>query len=93
MGHLSKNDWENLARNLQEALSKEMKENELLRNEIADLNDQIENRTQQLCNLKGETFDNIAGIRNKQAIICYLENRLYEEMAKNRRIQDDEIPF
>ena len=93
MGHLKKVDWENLAKNLQEALSREMKENEMLRNDIADLNDQIERRNQKLCDLRSETFDSIAGIRNKEAIICYLENRLYEEMAKNRRIQDDEIPF
>jgi hypothetical protein len=93
MGHLNKLDWEKLARNLQEALSKEMKENERLGKEIEGLNERLERAGRVIDRVQAEGLDHFSGVTNKQAVICYLENRLYEEMAKNRRIQEDEIPF
>jgi len=93
MGHLKKVDWENLAKNLQEALSKEMKEVERLEGLIADLNEEIASYRQACEHYEGESTSSYVQNKNKNAIICYLENRLYEEMAKNRRIQDGELPF
>lgn len=93
MGHLKKVDWQSLAKNLQEALSKEMKEVERLERAIADLNEEISSYRQACDHYEGESISSYTQNKNKNAIICYLENRLYEEMAKNRRIQDDELPF
>lgn len=85
MGHVKKVDWEKLAKDLQEALSKEMKEVERLEEEIARLNDKLE-----------DSFDSamgsIRGRVNDCAVIRYLENRLFEEIQKNRG-RDEEIPF
>jgi hypothetical protein len=85
MGHLKKVDWESLAKNLQEALAREMKEVERLESEIARLNNIVED-------YNGESLTAYSDNKNKNAIICYLENRLYEEMKKNRDRHED-IPF
>lgn len=91
MGRLNKTDWEGLAKNLQEALAREMKENERLEAEIADLNDQIESYIESLGRARAESLDHRSGAGDKDAIIRYLEKKLYDEMAKNRRL--DDIPF
>lgn len=85
MGHVKKVDWEKLARDLQEALSKEMKEVERLEEEIARLNDRLEDSFD-------NTMDSIRGRVNNCAVIRYLENRLFEEIQKNRG-RDEELPF
>lgn len=85
MGHLNKVDWEKLCHQLQEALSKEMKEVERLEKEIASLNDRLENSFD-------NTMDSIRGRVNDCAVIRYLENRLFEEIHKNQKTRE-EIPF
>jgi uncharacterized protein (UPF0335 family) len=85
MGHVKKVDWETLAKDLQEALSKEMKEVERLEEEIARLNDRLEDSFD-------NTMDSIRGRVNNCAVIRYLENRLFEEIQKNRG-RDEELPF
>lgn len=78
-------DWEKLCNQLQEALSKEMKEVERLEDEISKLNDKLEN-------LSDSGFDYIRDRLGKDAVIRYLEDRLYQEMKKNEQ-RDEEIPF
>lgn len=78
-------DWEKLSKQLQEALAKEMKEVERLEDEISKLNDQIED-------LSDSGFNSIRDRFGKDAVIRYLEDRLYEEMKKNE-YRDEEIPF
>ena len=85
MGHVKKVDWEKLAKDLQEALSKEMKEVERLEEEIARLNDKLEDSFD-------SAMDSIRGRVNNCAVIRYLENRLFEEIQKNRG-RDEELPF
>lgn len=78
-------DWEKLAKQLQEALAKEMKEVERLEGEIERLNNQLED-------LSDSGFNSIRDRMGKDAVIRYLEDRLYEEMKKNEQ-RDEEIPF
>lgn len=89
MGHLKKVDWESLAKNLQEALSKEMKENELKEKYIESLNNRIEHLQEQISD---DAFSSIRGRSENCAVIRYLENRLFEEIKKNRD-RDEELPF
>ena len=81
----NKVNWEQLAKQLQEALSKEMKENERLKDDIAKLNNELEVYADDGMTLYMER-------KNKNAIICYLERRLFEEMKKNQE-RNEEIPF
>lgn len=89
MGYMKKGtpqiDWEKLCKQLQEALAREMKENERLKGEIANLNNELEVYADDGMTLYMER-------KNKNAIICYLERRLYEEMRKNQE-RNEEIPF
>lgn len=78
-------DWEKLAKQLQEALAREMKENERLKDDIAKLNNELEVYADDGISLYVER-------KNKNAIICYLERRLFEEMKKNEQ-RNEEIPF
>lgn len=90
---MKKIDWEKLAKQLQEALSKEMKEVERLEKEIAGLNCDMEELRGELSNAPFDnTLEHYADIRNKNAVICYLERRLFEEMRKNQQ-GNEEIPF
>jgi len=82
---MKKVNWEELAKNLQEALAKEMKENEILASEIERLNNELEDRSD-------NGFNQFLDRRKQDAIIAYLENRLYQEMFKNQKA-DEEIPF
>ncbi len=82
---MKKIDWEKLAKQLQEALAKEMKEVERLEGEIERLNNQLED-------LSDSGFNSIRDRMGKDAVIRYLEDRLYEEMKKNEQ-RDEEIPF
>lgn len=82
---MKKIDWEKLAKQLQEALAKEMKEVERLEGEIEKLNNQLED-------LSDSGFNSIRDRMGKDAVIRYLEDRLYEEMKKNEQ-RDEEIPF
>ena len=82
---MKKIDWEKLAKQLQEALAKEMKEVERLEDEIEKLNNQLED-------LSDSGFNSIRDRMGKDAVIRYLEDRLYEEMKKNEQ-RDEEIPF
>jgi TRAP-type C4-dicarboxylate transport system substrate-binding protein len=82
---MKKVDWEKLAKQLQEALAKEMKEVERLENEIQKLNNELEVYADDGITLYVER-------KNKNAIICYLERRLFEEMKKNEQ-RNEEIPF
>lgn len=91
MGRLNKTDWEKLAKDLQAALASEMKENERLEQEIAELNDELESYVESLSRARAESLDHRSGVTDKDAIIRYLERKLYDEMAKNRRF--DDIPF
>jgi hypothetical protein len=91
MGRLNKTDWEGLAKNLQEALAREMKENERLGQEIEELNDELESYVESLSRARAESLDHRSGAGDKDAIIRYLEKKLADEMAKNRRF--DDIPF
>jgi arginine deiminase len=85
MGHLKKVDWEALAKNLQEALAREMKEVEYLEQAIAALNEQNE-----VLRMKfSDSYIKPFGSENC-AVIRYLENRLIEEIKKNERA---ELPF
>lgn len=87
---ITKIDWESLAKNLQEALSKEMKENERLK-------DDIQRQNEELSNFADGTYDLVKQGRQTSSIIDYLEKRLYEEMKKNEKMTDDrrheELPF
>lgn len=78
-------DWEKLCKQLQEALAKEMKEVERLEDEISKLNDQLED-------LSDSGFNSIRERLKKDAVIRYLEDRLYEEIKKNE-YREEEIPF
>jgi hypothetical protein len=78
-------NWEKLAMQLQEALAKEMKEVERLEGEIETLNNELEAYADDGITLYVER-------KNKNAIICYLERRLFEEMKKNEDSKS-EIPF
>lgn len=78
-------DWEKLSKQLQEALAREMKENERLKDDIAKLNNELEAYADDGITLYMER-------KNKNAIICYLERRLFEEMKKNEQ-RNEEIPF
>lgn len=89
MGHLKKVDWENLAKNLQEALSKEMKDNEFKGKYIEALNNRIEHLEEQLSD---DVLGSVRGRSDNCAVIRYLENRLFEEIQKNRA-RDEELPF
>lgn len=82
---MKKIDWEKLAKQLQEALAKEMKEVERLEGEIERLNNQLED-------LSDSGFNSIRDRMGKDAVIRYLEDRLYEEMKKNED-RNEEIPF
>lgn len=82
---MKKIDWEKLAKQLQEALAKEMKEVERLEDEISKLNDKLED-------LSDSGFNSIRDRLGKDAVIRYLEDRLYEEMKKNED-RNEEIPF
>lgn len=82
---MKKIDWEKLAKQLQEALAKEMKEVERLEGEIEKLNNQLED-------LSDSGFNSIRDRMGKDAVIRYLEDRLYEEMKKKEQ-RDEEIPF
>ena len=82
---MKKIDWEKLAKQLQEALAKEMKEVERLEDEISNLNDKLED-------LSDSGFNSIRDRLGKDAVIRYLEDRLYEEMKKNED-RNEEIPF
>lgn len=82
---MKKIDWEKLAKQLQEALAREMKENERLKDDIAKLNNELESYADDGITLYMER-------KNKNAIICYLERRLFEEMKKNEQ-RNEEIPF
>lgn len=85
---MKKIDWEKLAKQLQEALAKEMKENERLKSDIEVLNNELEQyvddgitaMTQRLC---------------KDQVIAYLERRLFEEIKTNEMLRESksEIPF
>lgn len=82
---MSKVNWEKLAKQLQEALAKEMKEVERLEGQIRELNNELEVYADDGVTLYIER-------KNKNAIICYLERRLFEEMKKNEDSKS-EIPF
>lgn len=90
MGYMKKVDWEKLAMQLQEALSKEMKEVERLEKEIVGLNCDMEELRNEVP--FGNTLENYASVINKDAVICYLERRLFEEMRKNQQSYQ-EPPF
>lgn len=90
-------DWEKLCHQLQEALSKEMKEVERLEMEICDLNNDIERYKRIVDDYNGESLSMYSDGKNKNAIICYLERRLFEEMKKNDQLieekRHEELPF
>lgn len=87
---ITKIDWETLAKQLQEALSKEMKEVERLENEIKRQNQELEH-------FADGTYDLVKQGRQTSSIVDYLERRLYEEMKKNEKMTEDrrheELPF
>lgn len=98
MAKVGKNvDWEKLCHQLQEALSKEMKEVERLEMEICDLNNDIDRYKSIIDDYNGENLNMYSDGKNKNAIICYLERRLYEEMKKKEELleekRNEEIPF
>ena len=78
-------EWEKLCKQLQEALAKEMKEVERLEDEIEKLNNELED-------LSDSGFNSIRERLKKDAVISYLEDRLYEEIKKNED-RNEEIPF
>lgn len=78
-------DWEKLSKQLQEALAKEMKENERLKSDIEELNNELEQYVD----------DGITAMTQRlrrDQVIAYLERRLFEEMKKNEQ-RNEEIPF
>lgn len=85
-------DWEKLCHQLQEALAKEMREVERLELEICDLNSDIDRYKGIIDDYNGESLSMYSDSKNKNAIICYLERRLFEEMKKNEQ-RNEEIPF
>jgi len=88
----AKIDWESLAHKLQEALSKEMKEVEHLKDSIKELNERIEELESTVDDFDGDNIRMSNELKGKQAIITYLERRLYAEMKKSEN-KDWEIPF
>jgi len=88
----AKIDWESLAHKLQEALSKEMKEVEFLKESIKELNNRVEQLESVIDDFDGDNIRMSNELKNKQAIINYLEQRLYSEMKKEDQ-RYAEIPF
>jgi predicted nucleic acid-binding Zn-ribbon protein len=88
----AKIDWESLAHKLQEALSKEMKEVERLKKSITELNDSIEELESAVDDYDGDNIRLSNEVKGKNAIISYLEHRLYIEMKKAED-KNWEIPF
>lgn len=85
-------DWESLAHKLQEALSKEMKEVEWLKESIKELNERIEQLESAVDDYDGDNIRMSNELKGKSAIISYLEHRLYIEMKKAED-KNWEIPF
>ena len=88
----TKIDWEGLAHKLPEALSKEMKEVERLKESITELNDRIEQLESAVDDFDGDNIYLSNELKGKNAIISYLEQRLYSEMKKEDK-RYSEIPF
>jgi predicted RNase H-like nuclease (RuvC/YqgF family) len=88
----SKVNWADLSKKLQEALSKEMKESEMKDDCIRKLNNRIEELESTVDVFDGDNIRMSNELKGKQAIITYLERRLYTEM---KRVEDKEweVPF
>jgi hypothetical protein len=88
----AKVDWESLSHKLQEALSREMKEVERLKESITELNEHIEELESAVDDYDGDNIRLSNEVKGKNAIISYLEHRLYIEMKKAED-KNWEIPF
>lgn len=88
----SKVDWESLAKKLQEALAKEMKESEMKDDCIRKLNNRIESIEESVDSFDADNIRLSNEAKSQAAIIKYLERRLFDEMTKAAD-KDWEIPF
>lgn len=86
-------NWESLAKKLQEALAKEMKESEMKDDCIRKLNNRIESLEESVDAFDGDNIRLNNMVKSQHAIIVYLERRVFEEMTRVEKSRSEESPF